>query len=148
MLFGMGEKVGFTNCVLESSVLLKTQCLPCFQQNTAIAAKKIGKQNIYENCGLLWAWQEDVLFCLGVLSHFWFLVVIVWCLLIRAFWDFNGFVVCLGVFDKVANVFKCFVFRSQSFFGFRGVFYSSLFGLGRFRVTLPFFVFLVCIFFC
>ena len=36
-VFGMGEEVVFTDCVLKSCVLVNSLFLLCFQQNTAVA---------------------------------------------------------------------------------------------------------------
>ena len=50
VFFDIGEKVGFTNCVFEKLCSSENTILKCFQQNTAVATKKlhVEKQKFYE----------------------------------------------------------------------------------------------------
>ena len=149
-------EVGFTNCVFGKR---------CFAENTIFIVLSAKHSNCRKH--VCWTKAENQrkrvflkmakrCFCFGVLLHFWF--VLVGCVVFVCSPDFgvlNGFVVCFGVFGKVANMLKMLV----SHVLILGLFYSCLFEFGRFSArwdpkspTLPnpsfsgVCVFFVCVF--
>ena len=113
-VFGMGEKVGFINCVFEKLCSSENTIFIVFSSKHSNCNKQAlcWKTIFLKNSGLFfWTWQKRC-FCLFL-------------------WGFNIFVVCFCVFGRVAKVLKCLFFFP--IFGLCGEASSCLFGFGRFR---------------
>ena len=74
--FSDGWKVGFTNCVFGKLCLLKTLFYCVFRKTQQLQQTSCMLKNrtFMKNNGLFLTWQKGVV-CLGVLLHFWCVVV-------------------------------------------------------------------------
>ena len=119
------RKCFFTNCVFESSALLKALYSTVFSASTAFAVKNAcwQKQKFMKIVGCFWTWQKGVFVCFEGLMVLWF---------------------AFCVFGKVAEVLKClFSLGLGAFLGWLILAHLGLEGLG----VLVFFVSLVFVFF-